>query len=195
MAVVEMYVDALRPNQRWPDFCLKLPFAKKTAKTSTSDQHLSDALQNARDYMDQTKDFDDYRTRYVRFIIQTLYDEIESRKPPQCRKDRKNHIQVFYCSYMLEIVIKRRTLGTISEKVLIDRCLRDEPHFESMISTDFVSRLNVKQSSEDGGDEEEDEEIDIRNIYKGLDPVVKCSMMFNYSKDLSGTSALSHTFR
>jgi hypothetical protein len=87
----------------------------------------------------------------------------------------------------------------IREGVATDGRLRDEPHFESMIFTDVGSRLSVRQNSivdaeaaEEGGIDE-NEEIDLRSIYKGLDPVnLLVSRLYNCF--YSGLSVLCRIF-
>ncbi|KAI6170733.1 hypothetical protein M3Y97_01123400 [Aphelenchoides bicaudatus] len=158
--VCEMAVDPLEVTQTWP-MAMSRPHATFTQQKikATSSRRLFDALQNARDYIDQTAEMNDLHTQHTRTLIQNLCEELEKRKASTQRRKSRQSVQ---------------TLGVIREGVSMDGRLRDEPHFESMIFTDIDRRLSMHRNSinEAGEDAaaDENEEIDLGSVYEGLDP-------------------------
>jgi hypothetical protein len=151
--------DPLSVTQTWPMSRINTNFAAQTIKAGSSTR-LFDALQNARDYINETSQMTDLHTQHTRSLISNLYDELEKRKVRSIPSARQS----------------KRNLGVIREDATLSQSkLREEPHFESMIFSDVGRRLSLRRSSMDaemaGCTREMDEEIDLSDVYSDLDPV------------------------
>lgn len=95
MIFSEMSVDPLDVTQTWPMSRPSATFAQQTIRASSS-KRLFDALQNARDYIDQTAEMNDLHTQHTRTLIQNLYDELEKRKTTTQRRKSRQSAQVAF---------------------------------------------------------------------------------------------------